>query len=134
MQNTMRFKNMYELAEYLIYCFVTRTSYDLTIGTQANSTLSLVMVGSNYIVNFRGVQTTYTSFVKAVIAFKLLFYDWRYQFTMKGFYLSLSSANVSIIPNVISNHGVPDNSLGVDGSVYLDIDTLNVYEKISGSW
>jgi len=134
MQKIMRFKNIYEVADYLIYCFVTRASYDLTIGTQVNSTLSLVMVGSDYVVTFRGVQTTYTSFTKAVMAFKLLFYDWRYSLLGKGFYLSLSSANNSIIPNVISNHGVPDNSLGVDGSEYLDLSTLNVYKKVNGSW
>jgi len=31
-------------------------------------------------------------------------------------------------------HGVPSDSLGVDGDLYLNIDTADVYEKENGTW
>lgn len=135
-QKTKRFRNMYEVAKYLIYQFVTKASFDLTIGSQVDATLSLVKVGSGYVVMFRGVQTTYTSFKFAVNAFKSLFYDFRYTFKGKGFYLSLGSGDeaTDMVSVLFSDYGVPLDSVGVDGAEYLDLDTLNVYKKVSGVW
>ena len=124
------------MAKYLIYQFVTKLSYDVTIGSQVDATLSLVKVGNDYVVTFRGVPTTYTSFKIAVNAFKSLFYDFRYTFKGKGFYLSLVSGNeaTDVVSAVFSGNGVPLDSMGVDGSEYLDLDSLNVYRKVNGVW
>ncbi|MBC7410461.1 MAG: hypothetical protein H7339_18920 [Arcicella sp.] len=132
MQKTMRFKNIYEAGKYLIYQFVSQALYSLTIGNKIDTTLSLVNVEGGYLLTFRGVETFYTNFKSAVNAFKTLFYDWRYNYTGKGYYLSLYSVDVT--GNVYSGYGVPLDSVGVDGSEYLDLDTLNVYKNVNGVW
>ena len=135
-QKTKHFRSVISVAKYLIYQFVTKLSYDVTIGVQLNSTLSLVKVGENYVVTFRGIETTYTSFKIAVNAFKSLFYDYKYTFKGKGFYLSLVSGDeaTDVVSVLFSDYGIPLDSVGVDGAEYLDLDTLNVYKKVNGVW
>ena len=33
-----------------------------------------------------------------------------------------------------SGHGLPSDDLGIDGDLYLNIDTADVYEKENGTW
>lgn len=49
---------------------------------------------------------------------------------------NLNSTNVTAggLSIVLSGSGAPDNSTGSDGNLYVDLDTGDIYEKISGAW
>jgi hypothetical protein len=47
-------------------------------------------------------------------------------------------AGGSVVPadglNVLSGAGVPDNTLGLTGEIYIDLTNQNLYKKITGAW